>query len=403
MAKENEESQWQRVTVNYYSYMSDSDNFINYLKEAMNGVLEGDVEKTADGEDQLTLMDGSPLFVRIQADADEMKKQTTGMANFYMQAPVKNEEVKRAAIIQIQHFRYIASVTLFFNDNNNRTNDLHARLFKTAGLAGAFILTGDPMKLTDEKGRTLIAEDGSTDFEEYFPKADKDLFPKIEEDQCDKDRRERSLAVLRELGLPFIEKKAVSIAEKNCNMVSKEDLIHRLACVFTASACADTCTYSPEDAPTDVVNFRDLFEEKFNISQYVSQYEKRYIADPLGHAKYHNIHIWRYECCSIMLWALGLVDIDLPTECCEPVDICKLMFNTDFDDLCAKANMRSKEEILDRLDLVYRLNWACVEAQVKHQKMDVVNPSVVYFWHYALNWMAGVDGNRNWDTIQPNT
>ncbi len=402
MANENEESQWQRITVNFYSYMNDSESFINYITDSMNGVLEGDVQKKSDSEFELTLMDGSPIFVHITADADEMKKQTNGMAGFFMQAPVKNEEVKRAAIIQIQNFRYIASVTLFLDEQKNRTNDLYGRLFKTAGKAGAFILTGD-MRLMDENCRTLIAKDGSTDFEEYFPKADKGAFPQVEEDQCDKDRRERSLEVLRKLGLPFIEKKAPAIAEKKCDMISKEDLIHRLACVFTASACADACTYSPDSAAEDVENFRNMFEEKFNISKYVSAYEGRYISDPLNHAKYHNTHIWRYECCSIMMWALGLVDIDLPTDCCDPAEICKLMFNTDFDDLCAKANMRSKEEILDRLDLVYRLNWACVDAQIKHQQVEVVNPSVVYFWHYALNWMAGVDGNRNWDAIQPNT
>lgn len=401
MKKQNEKSQWQQFNVTFYSYRSNSENFIECVKEAMENVIE-DVEETEENHFKITLFDGSPVFCNVHGDAEYVQQQINGMTGFFMQAPVENKDVKYAAIKQIQLFKYISSVTLFFDDNKDRTQGLYSFLFHIAELAGAYMLTGD-MRLIDSENRTLIGKDGSTDFDEYYPMSDKSVVPQIKEDECDKERWERSLAVLRKLGLPYIEQKEVSIAENDCEIKSKEDIIHRLACVFTASACADTCINSPEDAPNDVVNFRNLFEKNFNISQYVSNYEKRYIDDPFNHDKYHSTHTWRYECCYVMLWALGLVDADLPSQCCDAGEICNLMFHTNFDDLCAKANMRSKEEILDKLDLVYRINWACVEARIKHQEVNVVDPTVTYFWHYALNWIAGVDGIKDWDKIQPNT
>ena len=401
MKKQNGENSWQQFDVTFYSYRSDAENFIEYLKDVMQKVVT-EVEETEEGKFKLTLFDGSPVFARVHSDAQYVKSQISGMAGYFSQAPVANQDVKSAAITQIQLFKYIASVSLFFNDNKDRSQTLYGFLFDVAEKAGAFMLTAD-MRLFDSENRTLIAKDGSTDFDEFYPMSDKSVVTEIKEEQCDMERRERSLDVLRKLGLPFIEKKAVSVAEKDAQIASKEELIHRLACVFTASACADTCVNSPEDAPQDVENFRNFFEKNFNISKYVSEYEKRYISDPLNHDKYHSTHTWRYECCYVMLWALGLVDADLPSQCCDAGEICNLMFHTNFDDLCAKANMRSKEEILDKLDLVYRINWACVEARIKHQEVNAVDPTVTYFWHYALNWIAGVDGITDWDKIQPNT
>ena len=109
MKKQNGENSWQQFDVTFYSYRSDAENFIEYLKDVMQKVVT-EVEETEEGQFKLTLFDGSPVFARVHSDAQYVKSQISGMAGYFSQAPVANQEVKSAAITQIQLFKYIASV-----------------------------------------------------------------------------------------------------------------------------------------------------------------------------------------------------------------------------------------------------------------------------------------------------
>lgn len=399
MAKK-QESEWQQITATFYSYKSDYNNFIEYVKEAMSNFLT-EVKEVSPTQYELTLFDGSPISIRMTVDPEKVDEYTNGMAGFFAKAPVENQEVKKAALYQIKLFKYFASLTLYINGEKDRTNCLFSSFFHLADLAGAFTLTGD-MRLVNSENKVLIAQDGSTDFDEYEPLTEDGVF-RIKEDECDKERRLRTNAICAEKNIPYIEGKSVSIPEKDCKPASKDEIIHRLACVFAAAAVADTCYNTPDSSQSDVPWVRETLEKKYEISKYLSKYEASFVANPFEKQQYYATYLWRYECCLVLMWALGLAELDDPAESCDAHIITDLMFGSDFESLSKKAKVKSKEELLDKLDLIYRYNWACTEARIHGKTVDGLNAEVVYEWHYALNWLARVGGISDWDRIQPNT
>lgn len=62
-------------------------------------------------------------------------------------------------------------------------------------------------------------------------------------------------------------------------------------------------------------------------------------------------------------------------------------------DFCQKTVMRSKKEILDKADLVYRMDWAAVDARCHGMTGPAgINHGVIQERHKALNWMIWLHG-----------
>ena len=73
---------------------------------------------------------------------------------------------------------------------------------------------------------------------------------------------------------------------------------------------------------------------------------------------------------------------------------------------CAKfinqAKLRVKSELLDAADLIYRIDWAVVEARLKKTATPGGFISdIVTARHYALNWL--IRTAENWDDITTDT
>lgn len=68
-----------------------------------------------------------------------------------------------------------------------------------------------------------------------------------------------------------------------------------------------------------------------------------------------------------MLWALGYVDkLGAPTELCNvSQDVGYLQQKDSFGQFLSDATLRSKSELLDEADLIYRYNWVCVNSRIK--------------------------------------
>ena len=107
-----------------------------------------------------------------------------------------------------------------------------------------------------------------------------------------------------------------------------------------------------------------------------------------------------------MEWALSLTD-DLfwPDRICDvPGSVRMMNAYPSMEELTAAARLRSRKELLDQADLIYRLHWACVDARV----MGLPAPwgleeGVVMERHRALFWLAGCDGMCPWDEVDLST
>ena len=68
-----------------------------------------------------------------------------------------------------------------------------------------------------------------------------------------------------------------------------------------------------------------------------------------------------------------------------------------------QARLRSAKELLDEADLIYRYDWACVDARVNGGPAPSgVDCGIVVERHHALNWLIGYQG-QEWDDVSTDT
>lgn len=111
--------------------------------------------------------------------------------------------------------------------------------------------------------------------------------------------------------------------------------------------------------------------------------------------------------CVSLFWACGFIKkLPYPAEMTDTTkQIFMLSVCKDFPDIMKNVKMRSLSEILDATDLIYRMNWACVEARVKNNPsiMGDLFSDVVWEQHKGFNWLIGAYDAEDWDTVNPHT
>lgn len=112
---------------------------------------------------------------------------------------------------------------------------------------------------------------------------------------------------------------------------------------------------------------------------------------------------WRYESLYVMLWALGKTDLKYPSEICDVPALVGSVIRISREDFEKSVALRSEIEILDQLDKIYRMNWACVDARLKGQDVGGnIHAGIVYERHYSLNWLTCYQ-DQDWDDVDTNT
>jgi hypothetical protein len=111
-------------------------------------------------------------------------------------------------------------------------------------------------------------------------------------------------------------------------------------------------------------------------------------------------HVWRYEAVVPLAWAVGLLDaLPFPSATCDVPALAKTILGLDAASFVSGARLRAATDVLDALDLTFRLHWATTDARVKKAAQPSgVEPGVVAERHYALNWLTGFEG-ADWDDV----
>ena len=146
--------------------------------------------------------------------------------------------------------------------------------------------------------------------------------------------------------------------------------------------------------------------KKNNLWEAVSETERNFLLKPIDETKFEAIQFgWRSEAVFILLWTLKIVEKEE-----IPVDETNLDLIVDFlkdneyykkIDI-ANAQLRDSNEILHLLETIYSIHWELRDAKIHNKKPpNNYHPSIIYEWHYALNWL--VRSNENWDDITTDT
>jgi hypothetical protein len=175
---------------------------------------------------------------------------------------------------------------------------------------------------------------------------------------------------------------------------SSEEVLQRLIALWAVAGSAFL---------KDNRHFREYVAARSHES-YLSKEERLFLQEDSPSKKRVTQFTWRLECLFFLGWAAGLIpEIEIPSiesSCGSMMDL----FPADMEEpikLRDALRLRSKEEILDWADLLYRLHWATREFGVSVSSR--VNPGVVQEWHLAVNWLTRYNDEENWDWVTTDT
>ena len=95
-------------------------------------------------------------------------------------------------------------------------------------------------------------------------------------------------------------------------------------------------------------------------------------------------------------------ELPWPDQICDvPRTVQIMRAHSTMKELEQAARLRSRQELLDQADLIYRLHWCCVSARLKGcAAPQGLDEGVVMERHRALFWLAGC-GEAEWDDVDP--
>lgn len=121
-----------------------------------------------------------------------------------------------------------------------------------------------------------------------------------------------------------------------------------------------------EAKSAEVMAYSRQLVDEFELDSVFTPAERRFIDDaqPTDHDRVQ--FTWRYECFWTLLWALGFVEVlDPPAHICDPATAMRIMRTLGKTGFLDQALLRPQAELLDEADLIYRYDWAVVNARLK--------------------------------------
>jgi hypothetical protein len=207
-------------------------------------------------------------------------------------------------------------------------------------------------------------------------------------------RKERSEAILAAEGVPFIENLPYLERVAEARIRGLEETAYRTLCLIVAAAKGETGDQAMIDSMAREWGLAGRFTPK----------EQVFIEDP-SPTEHDRIQFsWRYEAAWALAWALSFIpDLGRPDHIADVPALVGLAVDRGTERFLADARLRSTSEILDAADLIYRYDWAVVDARVNGRATPGgLDPGVVLERHHALNWLICYL-DQAWDDVSTDT
>lgn len=210
------------------------------------------------------------------------------------------------------------------------------------------------------------------------------------------ERRLRSEALLAEEGIAFRSALPSIESEEETSLRSAEEVGVRIVCLFCVGGAAE-----------DVGNsfWREYLEEH-GLLEHLTPEESSFVASEEPDERSRINASWRSEALLVLMWAAGLFEeLPIPREQVDTGLIVDRFPEPDESPwpFIRGLTLRSKTEILDAADLIYRLHWEVRHAE-SHGKEPPggLEPGVVQERHHALNWLIRYE-EEEWDFVSTDT
>ncbi|MEO7716075.1 MAG: DUF4272 domain-containing protein [Capsulimonas sp.] len=211
------------------------------------------------------------------------------------------------------------------------------------------------------------------------------------------DRKTRMESVLMESGIRTPTTLPPVIGASEVELQTASEVAQRALALFLPSLKAESLDLNQ---PIPTVELQTQFPLGFEA---LTPMERSFIfSDPPSQQDIVNF-AWRYEAQAALQWALGLSELPWPTQNCDVAKAARNILNNNSAAFIQSAVLRPTEEILDALDLHYRLHWAVREAHQQELSPPAqLEPGVISERHHALNWLVRFE-NADWDDVDTPT
>ncbi|MCL1993746.1 MAG: DUF4272 domain-containing protein [Spirochaetes bacterium] len=397
------------MNVSLYTYIGDFTRVGQALKKHFSAVAKDVGASSASdiGEDfWIQLQDDTKIEFHIVTDQKYVAQQMAGMANYFAKIPCENKELHGKVLRQIEVFNCIVGIPFDETDDDNRTNDIINIILDVAKDINALVLMPN-MSLYNYDGELVLSLEGESDLESYTPIGNADVLDKGKtESPADTARRERSLEILKSKNIPHLPQLLSAVMEADTKVRSPAEIAERLFPIFTVSVYCEGRSGgdSWEEAQKYLQAGNDILGGR--LDGLLSPAEKEFLIVKEPAQQDVANFSWRYECCYVLMWALGIFEeLSFPDNICDVSAMAKILWNAgSLEKFLKTAKPRSPAEILDAADLALRHNWACVDARINGQESPGgLDSGVVQERHYVFNWLIGANGGADWDDVQTHT
>lgn len=270
---------------------------------------------------------------------------------------------------------------------------------------GVLLINGATAVLNAD-GQLIMSDEGQTQLDYYFP------FSYVENPaflaECTTNQMQR-----RNENMKYLFDRQIYVMELPINdddevvrIRSKEEIVKRMLGVMMISLYSE-CLLNPAENMT-VSEAREFIHRAMkrhgisDLAEIMSPDELAYFNDDDSDEKTRIRYSWQYENLYALEWALGLDEWTDVMDICDVPKSVRVVKGT-CQEICDAVQVRSKKEILDKADLVYRMDWACVDARIHGmQAPGNMNPGVVNARHKTLNWLICLE-NADWDNVDTST
>jgi hypothetical protein len=211
-------------------------------------------------------------------------------------------------------------------------------------------------------------------------------------------RKTKSEAYLQRLGIGGVRALPPLISEVEVELREPADIARRVLGLYVTALRAESISNNQE---IPVENIKMRLPVSFTT---LTPAEKAFLNTPSPDEQDITNFLWGFEALLVLLWAIKLVPgMPPPRDICNVPALGSIILENDEKELIERAALRPASEILDALDLHFRIHWIVREARLNAQISTAdFDASVVQERHRALNWLVRFE-NADWDTVDTST
>ncbi|OWR27511.1 hypothetical protein CDO73_22210 [Saccharibacillus sp. O23] len=334
-----------------------------------------------------------------KTEPDKFEEMKNGMYHFFAQVPAQKPTVHEKLLIQITTLNMVIGV----ESDKAFSAAFQQQLYELARKLNAIVLMGARNLMTQE-GKLLLDLDGYSEVDDFIVTAHSSLLHDEPMPSASASaRKDRSERRLREEGVPVNAHLPVIEEEDQTRIRSVEEVASRAIalCIAAVKGESDGAGENPEETSDLIARITNQYEAQ----AFFTERERAYLNESAPERSQIAAFSWGYESYWVMLWALGFIEkLERPDRICDVGhSVSVLQQHEDFEGFLRASRIRSKQEIMDEADLIYRYDWACVDARIQNLEAPAgLDAGVVYERHRSLNWLIRYM-DQEWDYVTTDT